>query len=97
MARRFKKSDGIVERKIHAEHLLVPIRKDVADLNSLYTLNEVASFIWERAVEGLPEPEIVNRLSSAFQVDGARAEKDTRRILDELLSLGALVAVPEPN
>jgi hypothetical protein len=94
MARHFSKSDGIVERRIHDEHILVPIRKDVADLNSLYTLNEVASFIWQRAIEGLEEPDIVARLRDAFDVDPAKAASDTTRILDELVALGALILVP---
>jgi hypothetical protein len=94
MARRFTKSDGVVERQIHNEHILVPIRKDVAELNSLYTMNELAAFIWGRAVEGLEEPEIVSRVCGTFAVEAAKAEEDTARVLDQLIALGALVLVP---
>jgi hypothetical protein len=94
MVRHFSKSDGVVERKIHDEHILVPIRADVAELNSLYTLNEAASFIWQCAIEGLADTDIASRLCEAFDVDGAKAQSDTARILDELVALGALIPLP---
>ena len=43
----FVKDPNIVSRKIAGEVILVPIRKNVGDLESIYTLNEVAARIWE--------------------------------------------------
>jgi len=43
----YSKSDSIVSRKIAEEFILVPIRQNVGDLESIYTLNETAARIWE--------------------------------------------------
>ena len=43
----YTKSDSIVFRKIADEFILVPIRQNVGDLESIYTLNETAARIWE--------------------------------------------------
>lgn len=56
----YKKNDSFVFRKIADEYILVPIRQNVGDLESIYTLNEVAARIWElidgkMKVEGIKE------------------------------------------
>ena len=94
MSRRFQKSGDLVERKIRDEHLLVPIMKNMASLDSIYTLNETAAVIWRLATEGLPETEIAEHLSTEFDVSPEAAAADTRRVLDELVHLGALELRP---
>ena len=42
----YKKNPNIVSRMIADECILVPIRHDVENLGSIYTLNEVGAFIW---------------------------------------------------
>ena len=90
MTRRFTKSDGIVERRIRDEHILVPIMSSLETIDSIYTLNETASVIWRDAVAGLPENEIAASLTREFDLDAATAEHDTRRTLDELGALKTL-------
>ena len=47
LERCFQKDPNIVSRKIADEVILVPIRHNVGDLESIYTLNEVGARIWE--------------------------------------------------
>jgi hypothetical protein len=42
----YTKSPDIVFRRIADEVILVPIRRNTADLEKIYTLNASASFIW---------------------------------------------------
>jgi len=42
-----KLKEHIVCRKIDDEMVLVPLVGNVADMNTIYTLNDVAAFIWE--------------------------------------------------
>ena len=42
-----KLKEQIVCRKIDDEMVLVPLVGNVADMDTIYTLNEVAAFIWE--------------------------------------------------
>ena len=90
MPQRFLKNDGMAERKIGGERILVPIRRDVAQLDSLYTLNETASFLFDLAVQGLSDEDMAGRLAEEYKVTPADALKDVRRILDDLVSIGAL-------
>jgi hypothetical protein len=92
MYKRFTKGKNIVERKIRSEHILVPIMGSMKALDSIYSLDEVASFIWSRAVEGFAENEIVSRLTVDYEVDEPTAKADTRRVLEELERIGALEA-----
>ena len=41
-------SPSIVTRKTGNEYVLVPITNNIADMNSVYTLNETGAFIWEQ-------------------------------------------------
>ena len=61
----------------------------VIDQQKLHTLNEVGTFIWERA-DGRPVSEIVAEVVTEFEVDEARALADTMQFVDELSSIGAL-------
>ncbi len=45
LAKRFVKDPNMVFRQIGDEVILVPIRRNVADLESIYTLNPVAARI----------------------------------------------------
>jgi len=90
MSRRFHKSAQVVERRIRDEHILVPVMRNMASLDSIYTLNETAAFVWRLAAEGLAEHEIAARLAEEFDVDADTSASDTHRVLDELLNLGAL-------
>ena len=41
-------SSAIVTRKTGNEYVLVPITNNIADMNSVYTLNDTGAFIWEQ-------------------------------------------------
>jgi hypothetical protein len=43
----YKHDPNIVARMIGGEMILVPIRKNVGDMENIYTLNETAARIWE--------------------------------------------------
>ncbi len=90
MARRFRKSASVVERRIRDEHVLVPIMGTFEALDSIYSLNEAAGFIWRCAVEGLSEEEIAARLAEEYDVEAGTARGDTARTLDELVGMNAL-------
>ena len=42
----YVRSESVVSRVIAGETLIIPVRKGVGDLASIYSLNEVASTIW---------------------------------------------------
>jgi hypothetical protein len=89
----YKKSDSIVSRKIADEFILVPIKQNVGDLESIYTLNEVGTRIWELIDGKKKVKEIKNKIVGEFEVTPREAEKDLTNLLEQLLAVGAIMKV----
>ena len=87
---RYQRTEAFVARAIAGETVLVPIRRQIGDLESIYTLNEVATFIWERLAEPATVAEIARALEDAFACDPAEMRKDLSAFLAEILDLGAI-------
>jgi hypothetical protein len=86
----YKKSDSVVFRKIGDECILVPIRQDVGDLDSIYTLNETAAMIWELIDGKTTVGEIKERLLLEYDVTASQAEEDLLEHLKQLETLKAI-------
>ena len=90
---RFERNPDYIYRKIVEEAVLVPLHQDVADMECIYYLNDVASFIWE----SLEQPRSLVDLQKALEVEyDAPADvlsADLERFLEELTTIGALKAI----
>lgn len=65
--------------------------------STFFTLNEVATVIWEAADGITPLSEIVSeRVCGEFEVDAESAERDAAEFVDELAKHGILVVTEEP-
>ncbi len=84
------RSESVVSRVIAGETLIIPVRKGVGDLASIYSLNEVASVIW-RTVTGPRSPEeIVDALHKEFAGEPEQIQRDVRTFLEEMRSAGLI-------
>ena len=90
---RFIRNQEVVCRKIDGELIIVPIRNNVGDLNSLYTLNPVGSALWDFMVEGHTVPEMVQRICDEFEVTNTQAQQDIEAFLDSLLEEKLVLSV----
>jgi hypothetical protein len=61
MEKKYIRNPNFIFRKIVDETILVPVRQNVAELNCIYSLNEVGSFLWQK----LAEPQDLSALQSA--------------------------------
>jgi len=82
---RFIRNREVVSRQIEGELIIVPIRHGVGDLNSLYTLNQVGTVLWDFMREEHTVPEMLNRVCAEFEVTPEQAQNDIRDFLDSLL------------
>jgi hypothetical protein len=89
----YKKSDSVVSRKIANEFILIPIRQNVADLESIYTLNEVGARIWELMDGKMTMREIKEKIVEEFEVTAQEAEKDIAEYLQQLEKIKAAVEI----
>jgi hypothetical protein len=87
---RFARSESIVSRKIADEYLLVPICRSAADVQSIYTMNEVATRIWELLDGSKRLCEIRDVLVREFDVAEDEAEGDLIELIRQLESVGAV-------
>jgi len=90
-----RKASSIVTREIAGETILVPIRQNVGDLESIYTLNETASRIWALIDGRRSLGDIRAALVARFEVEQAEAEQDLLEFVGQLQAAGALEAGEE--
>ncbi|HZP18357.1 MAG TPA: PqqD family protein [Terriglobales bacterium] len=85
---RYVRSTSVVSRVIAGETLIVPVRQGVGDLSSIYSLNEVASLIWQAIAEPRTRTEIVQLLEQEFEAPSGQVEPDVESFLGEMRSAG---------
>jgi hypothetical protein len=80
----FAKKGEFVSRTIAGETILVPVRGQIGDLDAIYNLNEVGSFIWER-LDGIATVQnIKDAVAAEFEVPAEQAKDDTLQFIRDL-------------
>ena len=80
----------IVLRRIADEAVLVPVRSNVGDLDSIFTLNQTAITIWS-ALDGMtPLHRVIDVVCDEYEIDRETAAADTREILAQLAEAGLI-------
>ncbi len=90
LERCYKRSDDIVSRKIADEVILVPIRNNVGDLESIYTLNEVGARTWELIDGQRTSAQVKDVIVSEFEVDDSQAKIDVEDFIQGLMEIKAI-------
>ncbi len=90
---RYVKDDSLVFRKIAGEFILVPIKKKADEVDSIYTMNEIGSRIWELIDGEKSLSEIKNVIIDEFEVSPEIAEKDLKDFINQLEHIGAIKEV----
>lgn len=85
-----KRSDNFIFRKVVNEIILVPIKQDVAEMEYIFTLNEVGAFVWEMLSRAITIQELQEAIIEEFDVEPGVAEQDLQLFLQELDSFQAL-------
>jgi hypothetical protein len=88
------RSASVVGRKVAGEYVLVPLAGSAADIDSVYGLNAVGAFIWERLDGRRRGHDIVRSLEDAYVVDTTRATADYLDFVSSLLAVGAVEQAP---
>ena len=89
----YVRSSSVVSRVIAGETLIVPVRKGVGDLASIYSLNPVASSIWRAIARPRSTSEIVQLVEQEFECERARIEHDVDAFLADMGSAGLVNTV----
>jgi len=89
-AKRLKKNADVVSRTIADEMFLVPIKGNLADMEKIFTLNQVAEYIWQHLGDEENLGAIRDGVLAHFDVEKETAESDIREFVGELLSAGLI-------
>jgi len=78
------RNPDVVTRKTGNEYVLVPIANNIADMNSVYTLNETGAFIWELIDGKKNVEEIIYALTSEYEIDFEAAASDVYSFIRDM-------------
>jgi hypothetical protein len=84
----FGRAENVVGRNVAGEFILVPIAASGVDLESIFHLNRVGSFIWECLDGRKNGEEIVTGVMDRFDVNHAQVMDDCCRFLSQLEAIG---------
>jgi hypothetical protein len=73
-------------RQVGEELILVPLKDNVADMDEMFTLNDVGSFIWEMIDENKTVDDLERAIIAEYEVDQQEAKKDLEEFLEKLSS-----------
>jgi hypothetical protein len=87
---RFQIDPSIITRQIADEVILVPVRANGQDMNSIYTLNVTAARAWDLFQNGKTLGEVQSQLVIEFCVEMEQAWNDLVELVENLEKIGAL-------
>ena len=85
-----RSSETVVTRVIAGETWLVPITGQLADLEQIYSLNEVGAFIWSQLNGNTSISTIHNLLMDNFEVTAHEAQEDLLQLVQGLAETGLI-------
>jgi hypothetical protein len=77
-------SPDIVTRKTGNEYVLVPVANNIADMNSVYTLNETGAFIWDLINGNRNIEEIIKALTEEYDINQQSASEDVISLIKNM-------------
>jgi hypothetical protein len=80
-----KKSENAVFRKIGDEYILVPIAASVADVESIFNLNETGAAIWDKIDGKKSLKEIIEEIAEEYEAEGQQVEMDIVQFVNEMM------------
>lgn len=78
------RSSSIVTRKTGNEYVLVPVANNIADMDSVYTLNGTGAFIWEQIDGKKCVKDLIDEVFNEYDTDNETAKADVLSFLDEM-------------
>ena len=90
LKKRFSRDPSIVARQIADEFILVPISQKAGEVESIYTMNNVGSYICELLDGEKQVVEIRDAITQEFEVETGQAETDLVDYLKQLHAAGAV-------
>ena len=90
---KYQKSDSIVSRIIAGQAVLVPVQKNVGNLDHIFTLNETGAAIWNSLDGQRSLKDLLGILLSEYETSESEASQDLLELIARLVEIGAVEKV----
>lgn len=87
----FRKNKDMVTRLIDDETILLPIYKTSEEINCIYTLNKIASQVWELIDGKKTLGEIKKIILKRFDTTPEEVDKEMTKLLKDLKEVKAII------
>jgi hypothetical protein len=86
----YRRNENVVVRKVGDDVVVVPIRHNVGDLDSVYTFNEVAAKVWSLLDGERMSGDVLEAVCGEFDVSRDVAEQDLAELFASLEEAGLI-------
>jgi len=90
LERCYDKNPDFIFRKILKEFILIPIRQNVADMESIYTLDGVGAFVWDELDGQITLADIQSEILNEYEVEPSVVRQDLEDLIENLEAIGAV-------
>ncbi len=90
LEKKISRNPNFIFRIIVDDAILVPIRKNVADLDALFTLNELGAIIWQELEEPQTFEALMDKILDEYDIDPDTLRQDLLSYLEDMLRIDAL-------
>ena len=89
----YRHAPDLVLRRIGEEAVVVPVRNNVGDLDSVFTLNQSAITIWESLDGKAALHRVIDHFCAEYEIDRDTAAADARELIGRLAEAGLIERV----
>lgn len=82
---------GFVLREVAGQNMVIATGEASKDFHGMIKLNNTGKEIWQGLQDGLSEAEIAKNLQEKYQIEGEKAEQDTKEFIGKMLEMGFVV------
>lgn len=82
----YKRSKGFVEKKIGDDLVLVPLANSVVQMEKVFSLNELGTFVYSLMDKCISADELLRNILSRFDVSDEEAKGDLNTFLSEAVN-----------
>ncbi len=86
-----KIKEGFILREVAGNYVVIACGDDVLDFNSVITVNELGSIIWNGIEDGKNKTEIIDLILSEYDIDKDTASSDFDEFVTLLKSQGIII------
>ncbi len=84
------RNNNFIKRKIGTQYVIVAVGEASKSFNGMISVNGTGGYIWDCLEKEMTMAELVNALTSYYDIDAATAEKDAKGFVDALKGVGAI-------